>query len=167
MVLIMLKMATIIHAENGLTLFSKSFERFCFEIEDQEDLVGCFISAMESFSKQFGQEGLRSIEMTDLEVLIYKKLPISVIFVADKDENLEEYKHKIAISANTFVKKYEKEIQASANNTAFFEGFNADLQEILELPMEEITLACPHCDFEEKCDCIYVQLQKKLVIEKK
>ena len=155
-------MVTIIQGDTGLTLFSKTFEHFCLELEDDVDLVGCFITAMDSFTMKLKQKGLKFIEMSDLDVILYKKPPLTVIFCVDKNENIEDYKRKISITANSFIKTYKIKLQQSTTDTIIFQDFNKQLQEILELPPEEITMACPNCDFDKNCECIYYHTKQKL-----
>ena len=151
----MIKMISITHMKSGLTLFSKVFEKFCLELDDDVELVGCFISAMDTFTTKLKQKGLKFIEMTNLDVILYDKSPIKVIICIDKEANIEDYKRIVPIIANSFVNTYKTELKESINDTSLFQEFNEELQEILDLPMEEITVACPNCDFEKKCDCVY------------
>jgi hypothetical protein len=159
----MIKMISIIHIETGLTLFSKTFEKFCLELEDDVELVGCLISAIDTFTIKLRQRGLKFIEMTNLDVILYDKSPIKVIICIDKEDNTKDYKRIVSIIANSFVYMYKTELKESINETSLFQEFNEELQEILNLPMEEITATCPNCDFEKKCDCVYSHYQKKLV----
>ncbi|MEJ2252510.1 MAG: hypothetical protein P8Y97_22975 [Candidatus Lokiarchaeota archaeon] len=95
-------MISITHMKSGLTLFSKVFEKFCLELEDDVELIGCFISAMDTFTIKLKQKGLKFIEMTNLDVILYDKSPIKVIICIDKEANTEDYKRIVSIVANSF-----------------------------------------------------------------
>ena len=158
-------MVTIIHLESGITLFSRIFENFCQVNDDEIDTIGCFMNAMELLSKNLGQEGIRQIEMSDLNILIYEKHPIFIAFIIDLKDNLEEYKKKLSICLATFLKEYSDVL--NTNNyydISIFNNFNITLQEILDMSINEINLACPNCEFGSKCDCLYERMKHKFII---
>ena len=158
-------MVTIIHLESGITLFSRIFENFCQVIDDEIDTLGCFMNAMELLSKNLGQEGIRQIEMSDLNILIYEKDPILMAFIIDRNDNLEESKKKLSICLATFIKEYSDVLNNNNyHDISIFNNFNITLQEILDLSIDEIDLACPNCEFGSKCDCLYQQMNHKFII---
>ncbi|MFX1398772.1 MAG: hypothetical protein ACFFAS_17210 [Promethearchaeota archaeon] len=155
-------MASVIHLKSGITLFSNVYEHFCEQIEEGQELIGCFVQAIELFSKNIGQEGVREIEMSTVRVLIFEKNPILVAFIIDKDDNASLYRKKLDISLHTFLKNYGSHLSKKYNNASLFEGFEEDLKEILDLPNETILKACPECNNHGNSECLYVLLQGKL-----
>ena len=155
-------MVSILHLESGITLFARVLENFCKIVGDDTDLLGCFVSAMESFSKQLGQKGVKQVEMSNLKLLMFEKEPILVVFALDLTDDVKEYQKKISICTNTFLKKYKTELKKNINQIELFKSFNAILQEILEFPLEKLNVVCPDCEFDLKKDCLYVHLRDRI-----
>lgn len=157
-----IKLVSVLHLESGITLFSRVFENFCKTVGDDTDLIGCFVSAMDSFSKQLGQEGVKQIEMSNLKILMFEKRPILIFFALELIDDLQEYQKKISICANTFLKKYKTELKKNFHHIELFKSFNPIIQEILEFPLEKLNEVCPDCEFEIKRDCLYVHLRDSI-----
>ncbi|MFX1339663.1 MAG: hypothetical protein ACFFDK_13705 [Promethearchaeota archaeon] len=153
-------MVIVINLEGGIPLFSRIFEKFCQVSDDEIDLIGCFVNAIELFSKNLGQDGIRKIEMSDVNVLIYEKHSILMAFIIDLKDNLEEYQKKLSICLGTFLKDYSDVlINDSYHNISIFNNFNITLRKILDTTIDEINLACPNCEFGSKCDCLYEYIE--------
>ncbi|MBN1803320.1 MAG: hypothetical protein JW891_17545 [Candidatus Lokiarchaeota archaeon] len=155
-------MVSVIHLASGITLFSAVYEQFCEQIEEGKELVGCFVQAIDLFSKNIGQDGVRTIEMSNLKVLIFEKNPILVSFIIEIDDDASLYKKKLDIALHTFLKNYQVQLINAYNTTSLFEGFYEDLNVILEVSDEDILRACPECEHSEHCECIYSMMSRDL-----
>ncbi len=155
-------MVSVIHLGSGITLFSTVYDHFCDQIEEGKELVGCFVQAIDLFSKNIGQEGVRTIEMSNLRILIFEKNPIIISFIIDIDDDISLYKKKLDISLHTFLKNFQVHLQDNYNTTSLFERFQKDLNDILEISDEDILSSCPECDKSEHCECVYSIMTRSL-----
>ena len=100
--------------------------------------------------------------MSDVKMLIYENGPIAGIFVIERLDEKALYKKKLEITVNTFLQKYEMELEENYTNVHLFKNFNQNIEEILEIPREIIQKYCPDCDLHLKCECLYFYLDQKL-----
>ena len=160
-------MVSIIHSSSGITLFTRIFEKFCEGIDNDSELVGCFISALKKFATEFGQDTIKQIEMNDLKFLIYEKDSVLAFFLLDQNDNSDEYKKLITMCMKSFLQMYGNEISSHINLVTFFDGFNQILQEILKISPSEIEPSCMSCEMGKKYNCLFKQVQKRIMDFKK
>lgn len=162
-------MLSIIDSLSGITLFSKVFNEFCKNIDNNisYDLIGGFITAIKQFSKQFGQLEIRQIEMDTLKLLIYEKFDVMIFFLLDHDDKIKEYKKSLVICMNVFLKMFKADLKDNVNNTTYFQDFNSIIYEILKIPPEKIEPSCLNCAMGQKTDCLFNQVKNKIAEYKK
>lgn len=155
-------MVSIVHSDSGITLYSRIFEKFCEDIDNglNSELIGAFFTAIKGFSKQFGQNEIKQIEMSTLKFLIHEKDKVMIFFLLDDNDQIEEYKKTLIICLNTFLDLYS--IREFYYETHIFQKFNPILQEILKIPPEEIEPSCLNCPMGQKKDCLFNQVQKRI-----
>jgi hypothetical protein len=157
-------MVSIVHSDSGITLFSRVFEDFCDNIDNglNSELIGAFFTAIKGFSKQFGQNEIKQIEMSTLKFIIHERDKVMIFFLLDDNDNIEEYKKTLMVSLNTFLEIFSKEVSEYYYETHIFQKFNSILQEILKIPPEKIQPSCLNCPMGQKKDCLFNQVQKKI-----
>lgn len=162
-------MVSIIQSESGITLYSRIFNNFCEEIDNKlnSELIGAFFTAIKGFSKQFGQNEIKQIEMSTLKFLIHERDKVMIFFLLDDNDNIEEYKKTLMVCLNTFHELFSKEIREYYYETHKFQKFNSILQEILKIPPEKIQPSCLNCPMGQKKNCLFNQVQKKIIELKK
>lgn len=159
-------MVSLIHYPSGVTLFSKIFNKFCENFDDdilKLELIGNFITALKMFSKEFGQDKIKQIEMSTLKFLIYEKSDIMNVFLLDIDDNIENYKKNLIVCLNVFLKMFSRDLQRDFNDLNKFKPFNPILHEILKTPPEKIENSFLDCPIGLKSNCIFTQVQNMLL----
>lgn len=157
-------MVSIIQSESGITLYSRIFDNFCEDIDNKlnSELIGAFFTAIKGFSKQFGQNEIKQIEMSTLKFIIHERDNVMIFFLLDDNDNIEEYKKTLMVSLNTFLGMFSKEVSEFYYETHKFQKFNSILQEILKIPPEKINPSCLNCPMGQKKNCLFNQVQKKI-----
>ena len=122
----MIRMVSIVHSVSGITLFTKVFNDFCEEVDGEisMELIGSFLTAIKLFSKQFGQDEIKQIEMSTLKFLITEKEGIMVFFLTEHDDKTEEYKRLLTMCCKTFKETYFKNANGCINDIDRLKGFN-------------------------------------------
>ena len=157
-------MVSFIHAPSGITLFSRIFEGFCERINEaaQSELIGCFISAIKSFSQEFNQNEIKHIEMSNLTFLISEQDHVMIFFLLDVTNNTMEYRKSLKICLNAFLRMYHGEIKNNYNDISKFENFNSILQEILKISPDKIEPSCLNCPMGQKENCLFKRVKQKI-----
>lgn len=158
-------MISIIHSPSGITLFSRIFENFCEKINNdlETDLIGSFISAIRKFSKNFGQDEIKQIEMSTLKFIIYEKEKILIFFLLDNSDKRLDYEKSLKICLNIFLEMFYKDNYTPYNSTSSFKKFNPILQEILKISPEKIEPSCLSCPRLQKNNCLFKHVQEEIL----
>jgi hypothetical protein len=161
----MIKMVSIIHADSGITLFSRVFDKFCELVEDKQrsDLIGSFIGAIKKFSQEFSQDEIRLIEMSNLKFLCSERDNILIFFILEGNDNVQEYEKSLKMSLRIFLMLFSQQINDNYNNISIFQRFNIILQDILKIPPEKIEPSCLNCPMGQKNNCIFNQIKEKVL----
>lgn len=161
----MIRMISIVHAASGLTLYTKVFDEFCNDLDNDgtTELIGSFLSALKIFSQQFGQDEIRQVEMNTIKFLIYEQNGMLIFFVLDNDDDVEMYKKSLRMSLKAFHEVFSKAIKENYNEIAQFTEFNPILQEILKVPPEKIEFSCLECPMGQKNNCLFKKVKEQIL----
>ncbi|MHA1491615.1 MAG: hypothetical protein ACTSRI_18420, partial [Promethearchaeota archaeon] len=137
-------MVSIIHGLSGITLFSRVFESFCEDISEElsSELIGSFLTAIKLFSREFGQDKIKQIEMSTIKFLIYEKERVMIFFLLDSSDIILEYEMSLKFCLNIFLEMFSKQIYSNYQNVDIFQNYNPVLHEILKVPPDKIEPSC-------------------------
>jgi hypothetical protein len=158
-------MVSIVHVQSGLTLYTKIFDEFCNDIDNEgnSELIGSFLTALKAFSQQFGQDKIRQIDMNTIKFLIYEKDGLLIFFVLDEDDKIKSYKKSLRMSLKAFQEVFSRAISHNYNEITQFSEFNPILQEILKVPPEKIEYSCLECPMGKKNNCLFKKVKDQIL----
>ncbi|MHA1723273.1 MAG: hypothetical protein ACTSYC_11975 [Promethearchaeota archaeon] len=130
----MIYMILIINISSGITLFTKVSENFHKKIKNSfaPELIGSFLTAMWHFSRELGQNGIKSIEMNDLRFLMYEKNETMIFFLIEGKDEIQIYKEKLIKCLNAFLMMYPHDIKKEVKKIKHFRNFEEILNQLIK-----------------------------------
>ena len=116
-------------SSTGIPLYTKSVEKVF-----DETLVGCFLSAIQSFATEVSSSCIDKIDMEKMTFFYAFKGPIYSIIVAETADEVESRVYRIIAEklGRAFVKKYPiEQIQNKLVDTEVYTGFEEEYNTII------------------------------------
>jgi predicted regulator of Ras-like GTPase activity (Roadblock/LC7/MglB family) len=119
----------LIISKDGVPLFTEDPG----ERTSDNTLIGCFLSAIQSFAKEVSNSGIDSIKMDSYSFFYSAKDPIFSIVAAEPTDDIDSRVYKIIAErlSRSFLQKYPKEIiEKKKGEISSFQEFKEDFKKI-------------------------------------
>ncbi|TXT62099.1 MAG: hypothetical protein BAJALOKI1v1_1030015 [Promethearchaeota archaeon] len=121
----------LIISKDGVPLFSTDPNN-C-DVESDNTLIGCFLSAIQSFAKEVSNSGIDSIKMDSFTFFYSAKDPIFSIVAAEPSDDTDNRLYKITADrlSRSFLQKYSKnDIDIKKGELHSFSDFEEEYKKI-------------------------------------
>jgi hypothetical protein len=112
----------IINTNDGLAIFHQNFGN-CHSIDDNMDLFGGFISAIQMLSKKLNESEIQLIELKDKKLAFEKTSILTYVIICDFNDSNDEINLKLKRISKIFEDTYSSELKGFKGETTHFSSF--------------------------------------------